>query len=123
MNCLTAYAATSHGRYRGLRGSILPATGITAVSRHRFGRILSSLTNASWAGSGHEVRLAGVVSLVCGSTAFLCMSTVPLPLPAGLQHSHVPIPANSWWSTGRNKCLTALPLRMEPRTTVPHAAA
>ena len=121
MNCLTAYAATSHGRYPWAARIDSSATGdYSSKQGYRFGRIPEQFDDTLLGLVPAVGPLAGVVSLVCGLTPFLCMSNSwppPTASPA-CNIPNVPIPANSWWLNWKEQVFYGVAAAYEPAATV-----
>jgi type II secretory pathway pseudopilin PulG len=94
-NCLTGYAAGSHGRYPwAARIDDSAAGDFSSKQGYRFGRIPEQFDDTLLGQIPAGGPLAGVVSFVCGLTPAVCMSN-SWPSPAATPACNIPV--GSWW--------------------------
>jgi len=77
LNCVNAYAASSHGRYPWAARVDLSATisDYSSQQNYRFGRVPNTFASSLLGILPATGQLAGLVTTVCGLTPGLCMNT------------------------------------------------
>ena len=115
-NCLTGYAAASYGRYPWAARIDDSATGdYSSKQTYRFGRLPEQFGDTLLGLVPAAGPLAGVVSLVCGLTPFICMSN-GWPSPTATPACNIAL--GSWWSNWKEQVYYGVAAAYEPAATV-----